>query len=145
MGTPGLLTAPGEEPVGHRPQVDAQYPPAGAPVTNMYESPQWPPASCSAHVYTLFGATSVQAGAGVVLGGVVAVVAAGVSVVAGELIGADVAVAAGSSVAAGDGVAAGGVTVATGAAVAAGVGEAPGLLVATGEEPEGQRPQVAAQ
>ena len=142
MGTPGLLTAPGEEPDGHRPQVDAQYPPAGAPVTNMYESPQWPPASCCAHVYTLLGATSVQAGAGVVLG---EVVAAGVSVVAGELTGVGVAVAAGSSVAAGDGVVAAGVTVATGAAEATEVGEGPGLLVATGEEPEGQRPQVAAQ
>lgn len=87
-------------------------------------SVQWPPTSCCAHVYTLFGATSEQTlgEAGAVAAG--DEVATGVVVVSGTEVAAGVAVSAGEEVAA---------------------GVCAGLLVAAGDVLEGQRPQVAAQ
>ena len=96
----------GKVPGGQRPQVAAQYPPAGAPATNMKASPHLPKPCCCWQLYWLSGAISTQMplgdvcpgdgtaallGAGVtvgdaVAGGVVVAVAAGVSVAAGAVV-----------------------------------------------------------
>ena len=58
--TPGLNRGAGEGAEGQRPQVAAQYPPAGAPAANMKAALHWPKFCCCWQVNSLLGGASRQ-------------------------------------------------------------------------------------
>ena len=118
------MTGKGEVPGGQRPQVAAQYPPAGAPATNMKASPHLPNPCCCWQLYWLSGAISTHTLLGDVCpgDGAAALVETGVAVGDAVARGVTDAVAAGVAVAAGTVVATGlGDASAVGAGVAAGM------------------------
>ena len=149
----------GDVPAGQRLQVTAQYPPAGEPAVNIKASPHLPKLACCWQVYWLSGGISLQLGTGVA-----AEVAAGAEV--GKGIGEGVVVPVGlvlgevpAGVETGEGLLAGageGLVAGEREGIVAGetegleVGDGEGLAAGeegleTGEVPERQRPQVAAQ